>query len=152
VSQKLIAVYRMHQPTLISPCILGDPCRVCALHAPCHSGAPCKGCRRGKAYECERAYPANPAFALKIAAAVQLVRDGLARFIHRNTALQLNFARLTHLRDQSCRVDEHLVWQYSIGSRRARIVVDLGWGLRPTVTKVTAAEAAKIAQIVRCLI
>ena len=150
MSQKLIAVYRMHQPTLVSPCILGDPCRICAFHASCHSGRPCKGCRRGKAYECERAYAADPAFVLKIAAAVQLVKDGLAKFIHRNTALQLNFARLTHLRDQSCRVDEHFVWEYAIGSRRARIAIDLGWGLRPQTTKIPAAQAERNAQIVQC--
>ena len=128
VSQKLISVYRMHQPTLVSPCLLGDPCRVCLLHAPCQTGELCSGCRRGKAYECERAYPSSPAFVLSIASAVQLVKDGFAKFIHRNSALQLNFAQLVYLRDQSCRVDEHVVWQYVIGSRRARIAVDLGWG------------------------
>jgi hypothetical protein len=121
VSQKLISVYRMHQPTLISPCLLGDPCSVCVLHALCHSGEPCKGCRKGRAYECERAYPASPAFVLNVTSAVQLVKDGFARFIHRNSALQLTFAQLVYLRDQSCRVDEHVVWQIV----RSRFTPDL---------------------------
>lgn len=131
VSQKLISVYRMHQPTLISPCLLGDPCSVCVLHALCQSGEPCQGCRKGRAYECERAYPASPAFVASITSAIQLVKDGFARFILRNSALQLTFAQLTYIRDQSCRVDEHVIWQYVIGSHRARIAVDIGWGPCP---------------------
>jgi hypothetical protein len=122
----------MHQPTLVSPCLLGNPCSVCALHAHCLSGEPCKGCRKGQAHDCERAYPAAPAYALTIPAAIQLAKDGLAKFIHRSTALQLNFARLNHLRDQSCRVDAHLIWQYVVGIRRARLAVDLGWGAPST--------------------
>lgn len=143
MSQKLIAVYRMHQPTLVSPCLLGNPCSVCALHAPCQTGEPCKSCRRGRAYDCERAYPAAPAYALRITAAIQLAKDGLAKFIHRNTALQLNFARLNHLRDQSCRVDEHVIWQYVVGLRRARLAVDLGWGVpsAPLVGESSSAQS-----------
>ena len=133
MSQKLIAVYRMHQPTLLSPCLLGNPCSACLLHSRCQSGEPCKSCRKGRAYDCERAYLAAPAYALRVTAAIQLAKDGLAKFIHRNTALQLNFARLNHLRDQSCRVDEHVIWQYVVGLRRARLAVDLGWGV-PSVS------------------
>lgn len=131
MSQQLISVYRMHQPTLVSPCLLGDPCCVCLLHTLCQTGELCDGCRTGLVLECERAYPASPAYVVNIPSAVQLVKDGLAKFIHRNSALQLTFARLVYLRDQSCRVDEHVVWQYVIGSRRARIAVDLAWGVRP---------------------
>jgi hypothetical protein len=126
VSEPLIPVYRMHQPTLISPCSLGEPCHSCAIHAYCLSD-PCKGCRRGKRYECERAYPAPPAFAVRIPAALQLVRDGAAAFIHQNNALQLTFARLTYLRDVSCKIDGRAIWDYVAGSQRIRIAVYLGW-------------------------
>jgi hypothetical protein len=129
VPAPLIAVYRMHQPTFISPCILGEPCHTCAMHAPCQMGHPCKGCRRGKSYECERAYPAPPAFAVRIAAALQLVRDGAAVFIHQNNALQLTFAKLIHLRDISCKVDGRIIYQYVINSRWVQLAVNLGWGL-----------------------
>lgn len=148
--QPLIPVYRMHQPILVSPCMLGNPCRVCAIHAHCHAGVPCKGCRRGKAYECERAYPTPPAFVVRIAAALQLVRDGVANFILRNSALQLNFAKLTHLRDVSCNVDGQVIWQYAIGSRCVRIAVNLGWGLPLATVEISLAEAEENARIVRC--
>ncbi len=141
MSQPLIPVYRMHQPTLVSPCIMGEPCRVCAIHVPCYSGQPCKGCRKGKAYECERAYPTPPAFVVKIAAAIQLVRDGVAIFIHRNSALQLNFARLTHLRDVSCKVDGNVVWQYVLGVRCVQIAVNLGWGMPIATIRTVMVEA-----------
>jgi hypothetical protein len=128
---------------------MGEPCRVCALHAPCQSGQPCKGCRKGKAYECERAYPTAPAFVVKIAAALQLVHDGVANFIHRNSALQLNFARLTHLRDISCKVDGNVVWQYVIGVRCVQIAVDLGWGMRLASIKITTVETQNV-PIISC--
>lgn len=150
VSEPLIAVYRMHQPTLVSPCIMGEPCRVCALHAPCQAGKPCKGCRRGKAYECERAYPTPPAFAVRVTAALQLVRDGVATFIHKNTALRLNFARLTHLRDLSCKVNGYVIWQYAIGSRYVRIAVDLAWAIPIAIITIYVVEAEGNAQIVPC--
>jgi hypothetical protein len=60
-----------------------------------------------------------------------MVLDGSASFIHRNTALQLNYAEIAHLRDQSCSVDEHVIFQYASGSRRARLAVDFGWNLPP---------------------
>lgn len=152
MSQRLVAVYRMHQPTLVSPCVLGNLCPTCALHKPCQAGHPCGGCRRGRAYQCEREAAADPAFSVKIREAVRLVQDGLANFIHRNTALQLNFARLIHLRDQSCRVDEHLMFQYASGSRRARVAVDLGWGLAAEVTMISQVQADLDAQMIRCFI
>ena len=129
--------------------MLGYPCRVCALHAHCQSGYPCKGCRKGKAYECERAYPTPPAFSVRVTAALQLVRDGVANFIHRNRALQLNFAQLTHLRDVSCKVDGKIIWQYVVGPRCVRIAVDLAWGMPLATIEISIAEAEENAQIVR---
>jgi hypothetical protein len=141
VPEPLVAVYRMHQPSLVSPCMLGTPCRICALHAHCRSGHPCKGCRRGKAYECERAYPTPPAFAVRFKAALQLVRDGVATFIHQNTALRLNFAKLTHLRDISCKVDGQVIWQYTVGLRCVKIAVNLGWRVNIATVEICEVEA-----------
>lgn len=156
MSQDLIPIYRMHQPTFVSPCILGAPCPVCALHASCQSGGKqCKPCRSGEKYECERARIARPAFFLKFTSALQLVYDGLATFIHRNSALRLNFEEITPLRGQSCRIDQHLIWQYAVGSRRALIAVEMGWSIRagslplkalhPETRAILLAEAAKLA-------
>lgn len=150
MSQLLIPVYRMHQPILVSPCLLGDPCRICAIHAYCLAGHPCKGCRKGKAYECERAYPTPPAFVIKVTAAVQLVKDGVANFIHRNSALQLNFSRLTHLRDVSCKVNGYVIWQYVIGVRCVQIAVKLAWGKPLATVEISLAEVESHAQSVQC--
>ncbi len=128
MSTSLVPVYRKFQPTMISPCTLGAPCPACRAHAPCRDGRRCKRCRRGKPWECERASPAAPAFLVKAVEAIRLVRDGLASFIHHNTALQLNYAKLTHLRDKSSRVDPSLVFEYVIGVRSARVAINLGWG------------------------
>jgi len=121
-------VYRQHQATMFSPCSAGEQCETCAQHAACRAGKPCRPCRRGKRYECDRWIPAEPAFTLKIRDALTLVRHGLARFINRNTAVQLTYSRLTQLRDRSCKVDERLILEYVAGSRLARAAVDLGWG------------------------
>jgi hypothetical protein len=123
----------MHQPTLTSPCLLADPCPTCALHQQCRTGNACSACRRGKPYQCERESPAPPAFTVKLTRALEMVFDGSARFIHGNTALQLNYAEITHLRDLSCKVDEHVIFQYASGSRRARLAVDLAWCVPPEV-------------------
>ena len=56
------------------------------------------------------------------------MKNGLANFIHRNSAVQLNYSQLAHLRDRSLKVDEHLVFDYAIGLRYARATIDLGWG------------------------
>lgn len=133
--QKLVPVYRMHQPTLTSPCLLGNPCPTCALHQRCQIGFACRACRLGKPYQCEREVPTPPAFTVRIHRALQMVFDGTASFIHRNTALQLNYAEIAHLRDQSCRVDQHVIFDYAAGSRRARLAVNFGWNVPPeTVT------------------
>lgn len=135
VSAKLVPVYRKHQSTMTSPCTAGDRCSTCLHHAACHTGNACRSCRRGKGYQCERAEPANPAFVLRIKDAISLVKDGLASFINRNTAVQLNYSKLAHLRDQSCKVDERLILEYLGGSRRARAAIELGWASKPaTVT------------------
>jgi len=89
----------------------------------------------GIPYECERAYPSPPAFLIKIPAALQLVRDGAATFVHRSSALRLTYARLTHLRDISSNVNGGIMWQYTVGTRRIRIAIDLAWGI-PVATSV----------------
>lgn len=69
---------------------------------------------------------------------MQLVHEGLATFIHRNTALQLTFAKLIPLRDVSCKADEALSFEYLLGLRRARVAFDLGWRPRPQFKPNTA--------------
>jgi hypothetical protein len=126
VSQYIVPVYRMHQPTFLSPCTLGEPCHTCVVHAYCLSD-PCKDCLQGKTVECERAYPAPPAFAVRFISAIKLVRDGLAVFIHKNTALQLTFAKLTYLRDTSCNINGTAIWEYVAGSGRVKAALYVGW-------------------------
>jgi hypothetical protein len=139
VPAKQIPVYRMYQPTLHSPCLLGDPCAVCSAHSACRNGKPCRDCRRGRTPECERAEPAIPAFTVKFNQALALVRQGLAAFINRQTALRLTFSKVSHLRDQSLRIDEQFLLAYVQGDKRARAIIDdetVGWSNRPaTVTK-----------------
>jgi hypothetical protein len=126
VSQLLVPVYRMHQPTLFSPCILGDPCHTCAVHAYCLSD-PCKDCLQDKTVDCERAYPAPPAFVVRVPSAITLVRDEMAMFIHRNNALQLTFAKITYLRDTSCNINGTAIWEYVAGSHRVKTALYVGW-------------------------
>lgn len=108
-SDRLVAVYRKDQPRWQSPCQLGTPCLTCRTHAPCLAGTLCRGCRRGKAFQCERATPASPAFWLSFKDALLLKQDGLADLRDGNTTLQLNFSRLAHLRDASCKIDRHFL-------------------------------------------
>ncbi|HZE79823.1 MAG TPA: hypothetical protein VE604_02910, partial [Candidatus Polarisedimenticolia bacterium] len=129
VSDALVPVYRMHQPAFVSPCILGDPCHACAIHAYCLAH-PCKDCRQGKTVECERAYPAPPAFAVRIVSAIKLVRDGAAEFIHQNSALRLTFAKFTYLRDTSCKINGTAIWEYVAGSERVKAALYIGWRKR----------------------
>jgi hypothetical protein len=135
-SSKQIAVYRMHQPTLYSPCLLGEPCAVCRAHGACRGAKPCRDCRRGRTPECERAQPAVPAFTVKFNQALALVRHGLADFINRQTALRLTFSKIAHLRDQSLRIDERFLMAYARGDKRARAIMDdevAGWSARRPV-------------------
>jgi len=127
-TDKMVPVYRQHQPRWNSPCSLGNPCLVCRTHAPCLTGSPCRNCRRGKLFQCERATPAPPAFMLCFRDAITLVKDGLAVFRDGNTCLQLNFSRLAHLRDASCKIDLAMLMAYAEGQPRARAAVDIGWG------------------------
>ena len=60
--------------------------------------------------------------------AITLVKDGLAVFRDGNTCLQLNFSRLAHLRDASCKIDLAMLMAYAEGQPRARAAVDIGWG------------------------
>jgi hypothetical protein len=141
VSDALVPVYRMHQPTLVSPCVLGEPCYTCAVHAYCLSD-PCKGCLQGKTVVCERAYPALPAFLVRIRSAIQLVRNGEAVFIHQNNALQLTFAKLTYLRDTSCNINGTAIWEYVAGSDRVRAALYVGWRKRvATITSIDGETA-----------
>ncbi len=126
MSDELVPVYRMHQPSFVSPCILGDPCRTCAIHAYCLSD-PCKDCLQGRTVGCERAYPAPPAFAVRIPSAIALVRDGMAEFIHQNNALRLTFAKITYLRDTSCNINGTAIWEYVAGSHRVKTALYIGW-------------------------
>jgi hypothetical protein len=137
VSQLLVPVYRMHQPTLFSPCLLGYPCHTCAIHAYCLSN-PCKDCLQDKTVDCERAYPAPPAFAVRVVSAIALVRDEMAQFIHQNSALQLTFAKVTYLRDTSCNINGTAIWEYVAGSHRVKTALYVGW--RKNVANITYVE------------
>ena len=139
MSDELVPVYRMHQPSFVSPCILGVPCRTCAIHAYCLSD-PCKDCLQGKTVGCERAYPAPPAFAVRIPSAIALVRDGMAEFIHQNNALRLTFAKITYLRDTSCNINGTAIWEYVAGSHRVKTALYVGW--RRNLANITCIEGA----------
>ena len=138
MSAPLVPVYRKHQPTFVSPCSLGEPCSICAAHAHCLRERPCKGCRKGKAYECERASPALPAFFVHHRSAIQLVLDGAAVFIHKGNALQLTIEKLAHLRDLTCRVEDVAMFEYAAGSGFVRKAVNMGWGYSIPVIAVSS--------------
>lgn len=110
--------------------MLGNLCPVCFVHQLCFSGKECQWCKRGQAFDCERASPAEPAFNLRFRPALRLIYDGLAKVVHRGSAIQLLFDHEQHLRDQSCNVAPHIIEMYAAGSLRARAAVDIGWGLR----------------------
>jgi hypothetical protein len=138
---KQIPVYRRHQPALDSPCLLGEPCAICRAHAHCREGKACRDCRRGRTPECERARPTLPAFTVKFNQALALVRQGLAEFINRQTALRLTFSKVAHLRDQSQRIDERFLMAYVQGDKRARAIIDdpdAGWSTPPAIVQVPA--------------
>lgn len=167
---QMVAVYRMHQPSMFSPCMLGSPCSVCAAHAACHiasgrgePGRQCPDCRRGKA-PCQRATPAEPAFHLSFTHALVFVRHGLATFINNNKALRLTFSKIAQLRDRSLKIDENaliayaddLLFQESKGRRgrrntRARSAVQ-GWRFSEPVIEVPAAVMAASKERVQCFI
>jgi hypothetical protein len=140
VSEPLIPVYRKHQPPFVSPCILGEPCPTCAIHAYCQAGHPCKGCRRGRPYECERACPALPAFVVSHRSAIQLVLDGAAVFIHKGNALQLTIEKLAHLRGLTCKIEDVAMFEYAAGSGFIRTAVNMSWGYSIPVITVSSVE------------
>ena len=146
MSVPFIPVYRKHQPTFVSPCSLGDPCPTCAAHAHCRGERPCKGCRKGKAYECERASPALPAFVVNHRSAIQLVMDGAALFIHKGNALQLTIEKVAHLRDLTCKVEDFAMFEYAAGSGFVRTAVNMSWGYKiPVITVSSVEELSSVA-------
>jgi hypothetical protein len=141
-----IGVYRMNQLAMQSGCILGDLCPTCRFHAFCRTIKPCRECRRKKTWECERAQPAPPAFTVRFNQALALVRQGLAVFIQRQSALRLTFSKVTQLRDCSLKVDEQLLMDYAQGDRRARAIIedpDSGWVVQPPVVELSEDVAAQ---------
>ena len=70
---------------------------------------------------------------LSVRQALRLIRDGMAKFILRNTAIQLTFCRLVNLRDQSCKADEQFIFQYLCGSTDALVALSEGWALPPAI-------------------
>jgi hypothetical protein len=132
---KSVSVYRKFQPQWWSPCVLGDPCEVCKAHL--------RGKKRNT--ECLRATPATPAFSVPIKTAIALVKDGLAGFIHRNTAIQLTFAKIAHLRDRSLRIDENFLMAYAAGRKWARDLFENAWDGKAQAQRVewTAAQTAE---------
>lgn len=131
MSQQIVPVYRLHQSTMTSPCTFGDSCPTCNQHGRCRRGYRCVACHKGVKYVCERATCAEPAFHVTPAAAINMIRNGLARFVNHNTGIQLTFSHLVHLRGLSCNVDELVILLYAAGSLSARSAVDLGWGEPP---------------------
>lgn len=78
--------------------------------------------------------------------ALSLVRQGLAEFILRQTALRLTFSKIAHLRDQSLRIDERFLMAYAQGDKRAKAIIDdptAGWSMPPTIVQVPAALLQK---------
>ena len=140
MSDPLVPVYRKHQPSFVSPCSLGEPCATCAAHAHCHGDHPCKGCRKGKAYDCERASPAQPAFLVRHRSAIQLVLDGAAVFIQQGNALRLTIEKLAHLRGLTCKVEDMAMFEYAAGSGFIRKAVNMGWGYSIPIIAVSSAE------------
>lgn len=128
--QKLVAVYRLYQLSYTSPCLLGDPCPTCARHKECQAENRCNDCLRGRRDDCERQMPAKPAFWSTVRAALRLLENRLAIFIHQNTAIRLTDDAFAHLRDFSCVIDEEVIFQYLAERYIARIAVDKGWGQR----------------------
>jgi hypothetical protein len=130
-SPRIIPVYRFNQSTLTSPCVLGSMCDVCRQHAPCAAGKLCGDCRRQRPHSCERATAAAPAFHVTRRAALALIWNLLARFVLSNTAIQLNYAGLENLRDESSHVDHSVILAYVSGMVQTRNAVDLAWSAPP---------------------
>jgi hypothetical protein len=128
--ERLVPVYRQHQPTQWSKCLLADPCEVCAPHRECKPGGTrCRVCVKGKRPDCPKIQSATPAFTVTKSAAVKMVRMGLAKFVNRQVALQLTFSQITELRGGSVRIDEGFLVAYAMGKAWAVEVIEgkNGW-------------------------
>lgn len=62
----------------------------------------------------------------------------MAQFIHRNSALQLTFAKITYLRDTSCNINGTAIWQYVAGSHLVKTALYVGW--RKNIGDITYVE------------
>lgn len=127
--ERLVPVYRQHQPTMWSKCLLGNPCEVCMPHWDCKMGQRCRICLKGKRPECPLAQAATPAFTVTKSAAIKMVQAGLAKFVNRQVALQLTFSTITELRGGSVQIDESFLLAYAVGKRWAVEVIEgkNGW-------------------------
>lgn len=72
--------------------------------------------------------PYHPAFHASIVSAVRMVKGGYARFVNRNTALQLIHSHFPPMRDISAEVGPVHMVMYCLGSQKVRMAVDCGWG------------------------
>jgi hypothetical protein len=133
----VVGVYRQHQARWWSSCLLGDACEVCKAHQA----------RKKLNTDCPRAKRAEPAFTVPIKLAVALVRDGLARFVDKNAAIQLTFSKIAHLRDRSLKIDEAFLNAYAAGERWAKNLFDAGYDGKALAEKVLWTPPANAAAI-----
>jgi hypothetical protein len=133
---RLVPVYRRHQPTMFSRCSLAGvlgvtACETCAPHRECEKpGKACRECFRGRRPRCPLAEPAPPAFTITKTKAVRMVRLGLAEFVNSQRALRLTFSRAMELRGGSVNIDENFLIAYATGKRFAVAVIEdaaAGW-------------------------
>jgi hypothetical protein len=148
--ERLVPVYRRHQPTTWSKCLFGEPCAVCAPHKDCKVDKRlerdrgltdvrfydlrCKLCRRGNRPECPLVEPAPPAFTVTKVKAIKLVRLGFAEFVNGKRALRLTFSNLAGLRGGSVNIDEAFLMNYAQGKKFAVEVIDGQDGWRKSAT------------------
>jgi hypothetical protein len=133
--ERLVPVYRQHQPTQWSRCMLAgamgvEACEVCAPHRECaQPGKACRDCFRGRKPRCPLAEPATPAFTVTKNAAIRMVRLQMASFVNGSTAIRLTFAKAIELRGGSVRIDEAFLLAYATGKRFAVEVIEgqNGW-------------------------
>lgn len=128
--ERLVPVYRKHQPAQWSPCMLGSPCEVCLLHIECKGGNRCRQCVKGKRANCLRVEDATPAFMVTKTAAIKMVKAGFAEFGNSNrTVLRLTFSSVTELRGGSVQIDEGFLIAYAMGKAYAVEVIEgkNGW-------------------------
>ena len=130
--EKLIPVYCFNQPTMVSPCMLGDPCETCAPHALCRKEPriACKACRKGRMPVCPKAKPAPPAFMVTRTKAISMIRLELASMVDMGRCLRLTFSKVATLRGASMAINEHFLMAYADGKKWAVAVMESagsGW-------------------------